>query len=181
MIIAFTLFRNILITVLLYCIKMQEAYETLITSVRREIERLKWKVRYVPHEIIENYNACYRVVYKGEIIYPPAADKLKIPLNEIWISERLKEYEEYVLFHELKEILYRYQGYDVIEAHIRARIDEALRFCNDTKWVKYYREFPDSIVPLECLKIICKTLKTNDLKNIKNLYRKIMKCVNTSV
>ncbi len=62
---------------------MQEAYETLITNVRREIEKLKWKVKYVPHEIIENYNACYRVVYKGEIIYPPAADKLKIPLNEI--------------------------------------------------------------------------------------------------
>ena len=49
-----------------------------------------WKVKYVPHELIEDYNACYRVVYKGKVASPPAADRLAIPLNEIWVSERLE-------------------------------------------------------------------------------------------
>ncbi len=71
-------------------------------SIKEEIRKLGWRIRYVPHEVIEDFNACYRVRYKGKVIYPPAADKLGIPLNEIWLSELLKEYEEYVLFHEFR-------------------------------------------------------------------------------
>lgn len=145
-------------------------------SIKEEIRKLGWRIRYVPHEVIEDYNACYRVEYKGKVISPPAADKLGIPLNTIWLSELLKEYEEYVLFHELREILYRYQGYNVEEAHIRARIDEALRFCNDQKWIKYFEKFPDYSIPLNCLKDLCKNIN-NNIKDINILYKSLIKCI----
>lgn len=87
---------------------------------RERLERLGFRVVYVPHEFICEYNACYRVQYKGEEIYPPAADKLGIPLNEIWISERYRRYEKYILHHELEEIRYRAEGFDVKSAHQRA-------------------------------------------------------------
>ena len=74
-------------------------------------KKLGYRVVYVPHEIIKDYNACYRVEYDGKIIYPPAADKLGIPLNEIWISEIWRPYEKYVLFHELQEIKHRAEGF----------------------------------------------------------------------
>ena len=148
----------------------------MATNVREEIEKLGWRVKYVPHEVIEDYNACYRVVYHGKMIYPPAASKLGIPLNEIWLSERLREYEDYVLFHELREIQYRYQGYGVREAHLKARIDEALRFCDDPKWMEYFKKFPDYSVPLNCLKELCNTIKKGT-KSIDILYKLLMKCI----
>ncbi len=146
-------------------------------NVKEEIRRLGWRIRYVPHEVIRDYNACYRVTYKGKTIYPPAADKLGIPLNEIWLSELLKDYEEYVLFHELREILYRSQGYNVEEAHLRARIDEVIKFCNDPKWTEYFEKFPDYSIPLNCLKGLCKNVEDN-IDNINILYRSLIKCVN---
>jgi len=148
----------------------------MATNVREEIEKLGWRVKYVPHEVIEDYNACYRVVYHGKMIYPPAASKLGIPLNEIWLSERLREYEDYVLFHGLREIQYRYQGYGVREAHLKARIDEALRFCDDPKWMEYFKKFPDYSVPLNCLKELCNTIKKGT-KSIDILYKLLMKCI----
>jgi competence protein ComEA len=75
---------------------------------------------YVPHEVICEYNACYRVSYEGREIYPPSADRLGIPLNEIWISEKYRRYEKYILHHELEEIRYRAEGLDVESAHQRA-------------------------------------------------------------
>ncbi len=145
-------------------------------NIKEEIEKLGWRIRYVPHEVIEDYNACYRVEYRGRVIYPPVADKLGIPLNEIWLSELLKEYEEYVLFHEFREILYRYQGYNVKEAHFRARIDEALRFCNDSKWIEYFEKFPDYGIPLNCLKELCKMVE-NGTKTISILYNSLVKYI----
>ncbi len=145
-------------------------------SIKEEIRKLGWGIRYVPHEVIKDFNACYRVEHKGKVIYPPAADKLGIPLNEIWLSELLKEYEENVLFHELREILYRYQGYDVEEAHLRARIDEALRFCNDPKWIEYFEKFPDYSIPLNCLKELCRIVES-DAKTISILYKSLIKCI----
>lgn len=91
---------------------------------RAEAERLGYKIVYVSHEVIKDYNACYRVIYDGKLIYPPAADKLGIPLNEIWISERFREYERYILFHELQEIKHRAEGLSVEEAHKKALKDE---------------------------------------------------------
>ncbi|RLG79114.1 MAG: hypothetical protein DRO10_01065 [Thermoprotei archaeon] len=148
----------------------------MATDLRRELEEHGWRIRYVPHNVIEDHNACYRVVYRGRIIYPPAADRLGIPLNEIWLSEKLRRYEENVLFHEFREIQYRYQGYGVEEAHLRARIDEALRFCNDSKWMRYFEEFPDYSVPLRCLKKLCSEIERGT-KDIEALYNLLKTCI----
>ena len=118
-----------------------------------------WKIRYVPHRVIKDYNACYRVVYRGRVIYPPAADVLGIPLNEIWLSEKLRRFERYVLFHEVAEIVFRYLGHDVRGAHLAARVAEAIRFCRDPEWFKYFEEFPDYTVPMECLNELCRAVE----------------------
>ena len=107
---------------------------------RAEAERLGYKIVYVPHEVIKDYNACYRVIYDGKLIYPPAADKLGIPLNEIWISERFREYERYVLFHELQEIKHRAEGLSVEEAHKKALKDEIKVFSGDPVWERLKKE-----------------------------------------
>jgi len=149
-------------------------------SAREKIEELGWRVRYVPHEVIKDFNACYRVEYEGRVIYPPAADRLSIPLNEVWLSERLREYEEYVLFHEPREIMYRYQGYDVKEAHLRARIDEALRFCKDPKWVEYFEKFPDYSIPFNCLKELCRIIES-DVKTVSILYKSLINVLTAEI
>ncbi len=102
---------------------------------KEEAERLGFDVVYVPYEKIEDYNACYRVRYRGEEIYPPAADRLGIPMNEIWLSEKLKEFEKYILYHELREIKYRYAGHSVEKAHEKAVEDEKV-FEGDPEWEK---------------------------------------------
>ncbi|NIP67548.1 hypothetical protein GWN63_05975, partial [Candidatus Bathyarchaeota archaeon] len=86
-------------------------------TVRERIEKLGYEIVYVPHEIIEGYNACYRVKYEDNLVFPPAADELGIPLNEIWISEKWEPFEELILYHELKEIEYRAEGKSVQQAH----------------------------------------------------------------
>ena len=96
---------------------MKELSEGSGVNDRDTLERLGYRVVYVPHEIICKYNACYRVLYEGKEINPPAADELGIPLNEIWISEKYRRYERYILHHELVEIRYRAEGYDVKSAH----------------------------------------------------------------
>lgn len=113
-------------------------------------KKLGYRVVYVPHEIIKDYNACYRVEYDGKIIYPPAADKLGIPLNEIWISEIWRPYEKYVLFHELQEIKHRAEGLDVEQAHNEASKDEIRVFKGDPIWERLKREI--NIAPKEILK-----------------------------
>lgn|GEM_PF-862898 len=110
------------------------------TNVKEEIAKLGYRVKYVPHELIKEYNACYRVVYQGKLIYPPAADKLGIPLNEIWISELLRSYERYVLFHELREIKHRAEGCSVEEAHKKALEDEKRAFAGDPLWERMNHE-----------------------------------------
>ena len=81
-----------------------------------------------------------------------------------------------MLFHELREIHYRYLGYNVKEAHFKARIDEALKFCNDPKWVEYFEKFPDNIVPLRCLKKLCNVIERN-IKVANILYQLLTNCV----
>ena len=99
-----------------------------------EIAKRNYKVVYVPHEKIKDFNACYNVIWEGKHVRPPAAEKLRIPLNEIWISEKWRKYEEYVLYHELQEIKYRAIGYDKDEAHVLAAMDCISRWRNDAKW-----------------------------------------------
>ena len=60
-------------------------------------------------------------------IRPPAAEKLGIPLNEIWISEKWKKYERYILYHELQEIKYRAMGYGKEEAHVSRNSGQSAR------------------------------------------------------
>ncbi len=67
-------------------------------DVKEKIGKLGCKVVYVPHEVTEDYNVCYKLKYKGKLVLPPAADKLGIPLDEIWISNKWKEFEEHILY-----------------------------------------------------------------------------------
>jgi competence protein ComEA len=75
-----------------------------------------YRVRYVPHEVIEDYNATYNVTFEDKHIVTNAARELNIPLNEIWISEMWRSYEKYILFHELREIYHRANGMSANEA-----------------------------------------------------------------
>lgn len=87
---------------------------------KKELERLDYELIYKPHEEIASYMAFYRVEYDGKEIAPPIADKFNISLNEIWMSEKLRPYEKYLLHHELQEIKYRAEGHGVREAHEKA-------------------------------------------------------------
>lgn len=107
---------------------------------RAEANNLGYKIRYVPHEVIKDYNACYNVIYHGKHIKPPAADKLGIPLNEIWISEKWEKYEKYILHHELAEIKFRAQGYNAEEAHILAEMECIKLWRNDPMWREFIVE-----------------------------------------
>ncbi len=101
---------------------------------REEAKKLGYKIKYVPHDIIKDYNACYNVVYRGSVIKPSAADKLGIPLNEIWISEKWRRYEKYILYHELAEIRYRALGFSGEEAHILAEFECIKLWKSDPVW-----------------------------------------------
>jgi competence protein ComEA len=101
-----------------------------------EIKKLGYRVVYVPHRVVKEHIACYNVSYKGKTIYPPVCKKMRIPINEIWVSRKFKRYEKFILFHELKEIKYRARGYDRKSAHKMARRDEILLWKNNIKWKK---------------------------------------------
>jgi len=109
-------------------------------NVKNEIKRLSYKIVYVSHKVVKNHIACYNVRYKGKLIRPPVAIKLRIPLNEIWISKKFQKYEKFILFHELKEIKYREKGYDRKTAHKMAREDDLLAWKNNPKWKKLNTE-----------------------------------------
>jgi len=131
---------------------------------REEAEKLGFDVIYIETKEIEKYNACYRVEYRGQKIYPPAADELGIPMNEIWISERLKEFEKYILYHELQEIKHRARGLDVKAANEKALEDEKI-FKGDSKWEELKREI--NLAPEEVL---------TGIKGVdKKIFEKIMK------
>lgn len=109
-------------------------------GVREKIEKLGYRIVYVPHKIIEDYNACYRVRYQEKVIFPPAADRLGIPLNEIWISEKWKPFEKYIVYHELKEIEYRAEGKNVQQAHELAIKDAEEKYKGNPKHERLSRE-----------------------------------------
>ncbi len=109
-------------------------------DVWKEVEKENFAVKFIPHEKIKDYIACYRVIYNGREIYPPAALHLGIPRGEIWLSDAFKEYASYILFHEIQEIKHRAEGYGVDEAHHLALKDEERKFQDDEKWKKMKRE-----------------------------------------
>lgn len=108
--------------------------QLLIEDPRRQAEKLGFSIVYVPHTQIKNYNACYFVEYKGKKIYPPAAERLNIPTNEIWISDKWRRFEKYILYHELREIEYREKGYSVEDAHVLSARDGIYIFENEKEW-----------------------------------------------
>ena len=103
-------------------------------------ERFGYRVRLIPHERIKEYIACYRVMYRGKEIYPGAALRLGIPLNEIWVSDAFRDFLDYILFHELREIEHRYEGYSQDDAHLMALKDEENKFRGDEKWFRLKSE-----------------------------------------
>lgn len=103
-------------------------------------ERLGYRVRLIPHERIKEYIACYRVMYEGKEIYPGAALRLGIPMNEIWVSDAFRDFLDYILFHELREIHHRYEGHSPDDAHLMALKDEENEFNGDEKWLRLKSE-----------------------------------------
>jgi competence protein ComEA len=102
-----------------------------------------YKVRYVPHETIEDYNAAYNVICENKHITTGAAKELGIPLNEIWISEMWRPYEKYILFHELREIYYRAKEIGRDEAHEKAIQDGFVLWKNDPLLQKLIKEIKE--------------------------------------
>lgn len=107
---------------------------------RLQAERAGYRVKYVPHEVIADYNATYNVMHKEQHIITNAAKKLRIPLNEIWISEMWRPYEKYILHHEFQEIQYRAQGLSAAKAHIKTCEDESARWKDNALWQRMVRE-----------------------------------------
>ena len=105
-----------------------------------QAKKLGYIVRYVAHRVIADYNATYNVEYKGKHITTNAATKLKIPLNEIWISEMWRPYERYILFHELQEIHHRREGLNPKSAHEKAIKDQHERWKDDTEFRRMITE-----------------------------------------
>ncbi len=117
-----------------------------------EARKLGYRVVYVPHRLIREYIACYKVIYEGQLIYPPAALRLGIPLNEIWVSRLYRRFGKYIVFHELQEIKYRAKGLSGREAHLRALRDEERVFRGDPEWEKMKKEV--NIAPEKVLREI---------------------------
>jgi competence protein ComEA len=117
-----------------------KSVKTLFEETMDLARRYGYKVRYVPHRVIEDYNATYNVVIENKHVITDAARKLGIPLNEIWISEMWKPYEKYIFFHELREIYYRAQGISRDEAHEKAIQDGFSLWRNDLLLEKLIRE-----------------------------------------
>jgi len=115
---------------------MKSVKTNLFEETLKLLYKHGYRVRYVPHEVIEDYNATYNVLFENKHITTNAAEKLKIPLNEIWISEMWKPYETYILFHELREIYYRANGMSRDEAHEKAVQDALLLWRNDRLFQK---------------------------------------------
>jgi len=119
---------------------MKSVKNSMFKKTMELLTRYAYKIRYVPHKIIEDYNATYNVVCANKHIITAAAKKLGIPLNEIWISEMWKPYEKYILSHERKEIYYRAKGLSRNEAHEKAMQDGFVLWENDPLLQKLIKE-----------------------------------------
>jgi competence protein ComEA len=109
------------------------------TDPRAEMEALGYDVVYKPHDVMADYNAFYRVEYDDTEIAPPAARRMDVPLNEVWLTELLRPYEKYVLYHELNEVKSRAEGYGVERAHeLAVEADKAWE--GDPKWEELQHE-----------------------------------------
>ena len=112
----------------------------MIKDIQNEMKERGYAIVYKPHEVMKDYNATYNVIYEGKRITNPAGIKLKIPTNEIWISEKWRKYEKYILFHEFTEIKFRAMGLGIDEAHYLAEMECIKRFRDDALWRKFVVE-----------------------------------------
>ena len=114
--------------------------------LRQTMEMLvknRYRVVYVLHEVIEDYNAAYNVVCEGKLISTGAAKELEIPLGEIWVSELWKPYESFIVFHELREIYYRAVGLERDEAHEKASQDGISLWKDDPLFQKMIKDIAE--------------------------------------
>ena len=113
-----------------------KASKSLFEDTMRLLSENGYRVKYVPHKLIEDYNAAYNVMCGGKLITTGAAEELGILLNEIWIDEMWKPYERFILFRELREIHYKAEGVCRDEAHEKAVQDASYLWENDPLWQK---------------------------------------------
>ncbi len=106
---------------------------------RKELESLGYTIAYKPHHLVSKHMAFYRVEYKGKEIKCPIADDYGVPLNEIWLTEKFKPYEKYILYHELNEIKYRAEGLEPWEAHQKALKDDKI-WKDEEEWQHLQKE-----------------------------------------
>jgi hypothetical protein len=110
---------------------------------RLQAKKLGYIIRYVRHEVIADYIATYNVESSGKHIVTNAAKNLKIPFNEIWISEMWRPYEEYILFHELRQIHYRGKGLDPKNAHEKTIEDQLKRWKDEAEFRRMVAEIKE--------------------------------------
>lgn len=110
---------------------MQKARNNLNIKVKEEIKKRGYKVVIVPHHVVGDHLGTYNVIYNGRHFMAPSrmvqkrlGEHIDMPLNQIWISTKLKKRVDIVLFHELQELKYRRRGYSARKAHKLAREDE---------------------------------------------------------
>jgi len=93
------------------------------------------EVRLVPHEIISDHLACYNIALWGVRIRPRAARRLGIPSGQVWMSEALRPWRHFVLFHEVAEVIFRARGFHGLAGHQLAEEEELLRWHSDLSWL----------------------------------------------
>ena len=119
---------------------IQTANIICMDKMREKAKEMGFRVVYKPHEVMKDYNATYNVIYDGKRITNPAGIKLGIPTGEIWISDKWKKYEDYILFHEIEEIIFRSKGYGIEEAHYLSEMACIKKFGKDEKWREFIVE-----------------------------------------
>jgi len=122
---------------------MNPAKTNLLEETEKFLSNCAYKIVYVPHEVIEDYNATYNVMCEDKLITTNAAKELDIPLNEIWISEKWKPYAKYIIFHELGEIHYRATGFERDNAHEKAIEDQLILWKNDQLFLEMVRDMKE--------------------------------------
>lgn len=113
---------------------------------RKTLESLGYTIVYKPHEKVARHMAFYRVEYQGKEIKCPVADVYGVPLNQIWLTEKFKPFERYVLYHEFNEIKYLAEGLEPWEAHLIALEDDKV-WEGEEKWREFRKEI--NIIPQE--------------------------------
>ena len=74
---------------------MKEFEEPKPENIHEYLKKFGLKIRYKPHSLLKEYNACFMVKILGRKIDTNAGKKLGIPENEIWIDPSFALYKNY--------------------------------------------------------------------------------------